>query len=409
MSEPSTGGSPLQTLALVAILAGGGYLYFGDSGGFREWVSDKFENVSWAADDAVTAPNQYSASGFTGQRQFEALSANVDYLVEPSTADDTNPFPNFARVGGELASTQSSLNAAANDGIDAAVDVVGADAISAAGGAVVRRGLSDPDRIRHGRYPNITIGAWSLDGFGPTKLANRDVRNYIAKVVRRFDVLAINQVAAIERDLIPRMVDEINRGENRYDYVMGGVTGPDERPEQLAFLFDTTTVQVDRRGSYTMDDPDDRFTYDPLVAWFRCLAPPEDTAWTFSVVNVRVDLASARSEVQWLASIARSVARDGRGEDDVVLAGLMQADDAYLLPTLGEGYEVSVRRRSTDIHDRYQTSNIVFRSGPTTEYLGRGGVFDFAQAYRLQTTEAEAITSQLPVHADFTAHEGGQL
>ena len=41
----------------------------------------------------------------------------------------------------------------------------------------------------------------------------------------------------------------------RYDYVLGKSTGPEDRPEQLAFIFDTTRVRVDRQQTYTIQDP----------------------------------------------------------------------------------------------------------------------------------------------------------
>ena len=45
----------------------------------------------------------------------------------------------------------------------------------------------------------------------------------------------------------------------------------------------------------------------------------------------------------------------------------------------------------------------------TSEYLGRSGIFDFLRIYKLTLTEAEAVTSHLPVYAEFTATEGGKL
>ena len=259
-------------------------------------------------------------------------------------------------------------------------------------------------------YRPIKIASWALDGFGPTKLASADARKYVSKIVRRYDIIALQQIASIERDLVPRLVDVINGTEHRYDYVMGSATGPRGRQEQLAFLFDTTAVLVDRTQTYTVADPSEELTYDPMVASFRAAEPPSAESWTFSIVNVRIDMAKAATEVALLPSVIGSVRRDGRGEDDVILMGLLQADDAYLLPTVGENqFQAAVRHHSTDVFSRFQTSNILIDRNSTTEYLGRGGVFDFSRNYDLNPIEAEAVTSHLPVFAEFTAHEGGEL
>ncbi|MEM9828361.1 MAG: deoxyribonuclease I, partial [Planctomycetota bacterium] len=182
-----------------------------------------------------------------------------------------------------------------------------------------------------------------------------------------------------------------------------------ERAEQLAFIFDTTQVEVDRRQARSVDRGGNEFTFAPLVACFRASQPPRDLAWTFTVVNVRVDLSRAAAEVAKLPQLMQRVAADGRGEDDVILAGLLQADDAYLGPTFGEDFWLAVRHRTTDIYDRYQTGNLVVHSPSTTEAIGRGGVFNFPLHYKLNESQAEAITSHLPLYADFAAHEGGDF
>jgi hypothetical protein len=228
-------------------------------------------------------------------------------------------------------------------------------------------------------------------------------------VIRQFDVVALQQIASVERDLVPRLVDAINQGEGRYDFVIGEPTGPTDRPEQLAFVFDATRVVVDRRQTYTVEDPDHQVTFDPLVAWFRAAQPDASQAWTFSLVNMRVDLARAPGEVALLPGMMAAIRNDGRGEDDIVLVGLFQADDAYLLPTIdGEKVRAAVRSRPTDIFGKYQTSNLLVDTATTSESVGRGGVFDYLRLYNLNLTEAETVTSHLPVFAEFTATEGGR-
>lgn len=423
MSESSTGGGLRQVLVMVTMLGGGGYWYFNQDG--LNGVSQLIGRTT-DADLLPVRRVQYDEDPFVERRQFETLDSNRDQVyVDPAagavgaagSSTRGSGLPGTALSGNSLSGNQSQPWAGDRSSqADTRTFVANPANDRSPNAPSQSRRLVANDRpetdvfpIRHGSFANITIGSWSLDGFGPTKLANVDVRRYVAKVVRRFDVMAIQQVASIERDVIPRLVDEINRGENRYDFVVGPSTGPAGRGEQLAFIYDTTTIEVDRRGSYSVSDPDNRYLYDPLVAWFRAAAPPSSQAWTFSLVNVRVDLARAAEEVQTLGTLIEAVAADGRGEDDVLVAGLLQADDAYLMPSLGPGTALAVRHRTTDIYDRYQTDNIVINTNRTTEYLGRGGVFNFAREYRLGQNEAEAITSHLPVHGVFTAHEGGEL
>ena len=272
---------------------------------------------------------------------------------------------------------------------------------------------ADENRVitrRVKRVKNLRIGSWALDGFGPSKLAAEEARQNIVRVAHQFDILALQQIRCFERDVVPRLVDAINEGDRKFEFVLGTTTGPRGQPEQLAFLFDTETVQVDRTQVYSVADPSNQMTYDPLVAWFRAVGPRRENAWTFSAVNVHINLQRASAEVALLPDIFSAVRLDGRGEDDVVMLGLFQADDRYMIPSImGDGVVASILSTSTDIFGRHQTCNVLLHTERTSEYLGRGGTIDFLRRYNLSATEAETVSSHLPVYADFTAFEGGKI
>ena len=362
MSE-SEGGNPIQVAVVVLLLVGGGWYFL------RHYEIDGLDEVSVSAKSDIKDEGTY----ITYQDAPAVLSpGNAAGASFEEPVDDVNPF---------------TITQDASQQHRAMVSVPAARTIR-----------------------NLKVASWALDGFGPTKLSNATARQNVARVIRQFDVVALQQIASIERDLVPRLVDAINHGDGTYDYVIGHPTGPEDRPEQLAFVFDTSRVLVDRRQTYTLEDPDHRMTFDPLVAWFRAAEASPTQAWTFSLVNVRIDLARAPSEVALLPEIVKAIRNDGRGEDDLVLAGLFQADDAYLVPTVdGENMQAAVRSRPTDIFGRYQTSNLLIEAATTSEYIGRGGVYDYLQTFNLNLTEAETVTSQLPVYGEFIGTEGGRF
>lgn len=272
-------------------------------------------------------------------------------------------------------------------------------------GTFVGRSDEGDANVRH-----LRIGSWALSGFGPSKLGSEHCRLNLIRMIRKYDVIALQQITARERDVMPRIVDEINEGGQTYDFVLARPTGPSERSEQLAILFNVKRVHIDRSQTYTVADPQNRMTYDPMVAWFRAAEPSPESAWTFSIVNVRINLARAAAEVALLPSVFSSVRSDGRGEDDVVMAGLFQADDSYLVPRImGNDVVAAVRSSTTDIFHQHQTCNILVDRNHTSEYIGRGGPVDFLRVFNLNVSEAEAVSSHLPVFAEFSAIEGGAL
>lgn len=244
MSE-SNGGNPIQVAVVVLLLVGGGWYFF------RHYEVDGLDEISVYPKNSIADDETY-----INYRDAPAiLGPGSSFATSSPSESNGNESP--------FSLTRTSSSRPANE--------------------------VNPAPAR--AYRNLKVASWALDGFGPTKLANSLARRNLARVIRQFDVVALQQVASIERDLVPRLVDAINEGDKRYDYVIGQSTGPANREEQLAFIFDTTRVVIDRRQTYTVEDPDNQITFDPLVAWFRAAEPPASQAWTFSLVNIRIDLA----------------------------------------------------------------------------------------------------------------------
>lgn len=268
-----------------------------------------------------------------------------------------------------------------------------------------------PNRAIDGQRPSdLVIASWALGGFGPEQLADETVMPIFASVIKNFDIIALQQVRVSQRDFLPRLAARINREGRQYEYLSSGdIAGwpNDQQEEQVVFLFDSRRAYADRTQLYQVADPDRRLTHRPLVAWFRAAQADPRRAWTFSLVNVQVELARARGEVEELPNLINAVANDGRGEDDVILAGLFQADHAYLSGTVGEKrFWVANRDRATDVEGRFQTSNLIIDRRSTSESLLRGGVTDFLRQHNLSIEHAKRVSPYLPVHAEFSPYEG---
>jgi hypothetical protein len=343
--------NPIPSIVILLMLAGGGWYFL----------------------------QHYQISGLDG------ISIRGKPAVQEGY-DDLNLQDDFVSTSSRATAVENSLGYAPPNAV-------------AAGPAAKRRGNL---QVR-----NLRIASWSLSGLDTTRLADETTRENLIRIIRQFDLVAVQQLAHREQDLLPRLVNMVNEGNHHYEYMLGDPTGPADQQERLGFLFDTARLQIDRTQSYKLADPEDHLSFDPLVAWFRALGPNVHSAWTFSLVNVRVDLARAPQEVDLLPHVISAVRFDGRGEDDVVLAGMFQADDAYLLAKVGDGdTQAAVHSTPTDIVGKHQISNLLMNTKVTSEYVGRGGVFDFLRTFNLSLDEAEAVSSQLPVYAEFTATEG---
>lgn len=175
--------------------------------------------------------------------------------------------------------------------------------------------------------PTIRIATFNMESFGESKLAKPGVVEIIASMIRQFDVVALQDINARQQDIVPRLIEKLNQGGRHFDFCIGPRVGDGVDQQQFAFVFDTQTIETDRFQLYTLSDPQGLMTYDPLVGWFRttCVEPRE--AFTFSLVNVRIDSAKGDRERALLPGLIQGVAKDGRSEDDVIIAGDFGASD----------------------------------------------------------------------------------
>src|SRR5262245_10071162 len=95
----------------------------------------------------------------------------------------------------------------------------------------------------------IKIATFNIQVFGRTKLAKPEVMRILAETIRKFDVVAIQEVRA-ETDVVRPFVDLINSTGRHYDYVVGPRLGRTNSKEQYAFIFDAQTIEVDRGSVY---------------------------------------------------------------------------------------------------------------------------------------------------------------
>ncbi len=258
----------------------------------------------------------------------------------------------------------------------------------------------------------IRIATLNIQVFGAAKLEKPHVAEYLARIVRQFDVVAVQEIRSRSQDLLPRFLEIVNATGRHYDYVISPRLPRDPRasnPEQYAFLFDQQTIEVDRSQLYTIDDPDDLLVREPFVAWFRVRGPPPEQAFTFTLVNIHTDPDIAEYEVQQLPQVYRVVLNDGRGEDDVILLGDFNRDAEHLAPLMSlPGFECAVRGVPTNTRGTASYDNLVFHRQATGEFTGRAGVWDFMREWNLTLDEALEISDHLPVWAEFSVWEGGR-
>jgi len=251
----------------------------------------------------------------------------------------------------------------------------------------------------------IKVASFNIQVFGTSKLGKPHVMDILAQVVRRFDVVAIQEIRSKDTTVLPRFVELINADGRQYDYVIGPRQGRTTSKEQYAFIFDATRIEYDRDSIRVVDDPDDLLHREPMVTSFRVRGLPPSEAFTFTLVNIHTDPDETDTELDALADVFMSVQKSG-SEDDVILLGDRNVDE-YDLGKLGRlpGITWAISGQMTNTRRTKAYDNVVFNRQGTAEYTGTCGVFDLMAEFGLSVDEALDVSDHLPVWAEFSVRE----
>lgn len=253
----------------------------------------------------------------------------------------------------------------------------------------------------------IRIAALPLSNLGPSTLGIPQMMELLVDFTRRFDIVAVQDLRAIDDSTLPTFVSMINAQRARYAYLVGPPVGRFSAPAHYAFLFDSDRLEVDMGSVYTVPVPTELLDRQPMVARFRVRSVPAAHAFTFTLVNVQVQADRLPVEADTLADVLLSVQRNGSGEDDVILLGNMgplgSLERVKQLPNV----TAAIPGPSTDVRQHVSALNLLLDAGATVEYTGRNGVLDLVSLYGLSREQALFVSPQQPIWAEFSVYEDG--
>jgi deoxyribonuclease-1-like protein len=258
-----------------------------------------------------------------------------------------------------------------------------------------------------GKRPSLRIASFNLQAFGENKAGKVAVMEILARVLRSFDVIALQDIQPQQRDVLPKLVDRINQSDRIFDYCIGPRVGTGIASMHFAFLYDAERVEMDRYQLYTVEDPSDQLEYEPLVAWFRAKQVPQEEAFTFSLVNIRINPQRVDQEIPRLPELVRTILHDGRDEDDILLAGDFSCGSRRMENLRRIGMAFALEEVVTTITGNEMLDNILFPSKGTDEFLGRAGAIDFLRQFNLSPEQAFQVSNHMPIWAEFSTLEGG--
>jgi endonuclease/exonuclease/phosphatase family metal-dependent hydrolase len=248
----------------------------------------------------------------------------------------------------------------------------------------------------------VLIASFNIQVFGESKMAKPQVVDALVRVVRNFDIVAIQEVRAKSDSIIPEFVRRVNADGSRYHFVIGPRQGRTVSKEQYTFVYDTDRIEVDTASVGIVPDPGGRLHRPPMHARFRTKVIPQERAFSFWLVDIHTDPDEVPQELEALTDVFLGMQRARPDEDDVILLGDLNAGPPQFrsfqrIPNVAwavSGVPTNTRRNKT-------YDNLVFTNTATREYLGAWGVFDLQIHFGLPLEAALEISDHNPVWAAF--------
>lgn len=254
----------------------------------------------------------------------------------------------------------------------------------------------------------IRIASYNIQVFGQSKLGKPDVMKVLTDVVRKFDIVAVQELRSSEQDVIPRFLAMINADGRNYDAIVGPRLGRTSSKEQYVFIYDKNRIAVEPNSVYTINDPSDLLHREPLVATFRAIGADQSRIpFRFTLINIHTDPDETDEELDALGEVYQLVRYSGQ-EDDVILLGDLNVSYKKL-GALGQipGITWTVSDEPTNTLRKSSYDNLVFLAADTREFTGTAAVFDTQNQFGLTLDQAMDVSDHLPVWGEFSAYEAG--
>jgi endonuclease/exonuclease/phosphatase family metal-dependent hydrolase len=265
-------------------------------------------------------------------------------------------------------------------------------------------GISDLDQLNDSE--TLRLGAFNIQIFGKSKAAKPEVMEVLGKIIRTYDVVAIQEIRDKSQTALPALVDVVNANSSApYDYVVSERLGRTSSKEQYAYIYNNQTVRM-TGTPHTYPEPGDTdpFHREPYIASFRVLGGNFDA----TLITIHTDPDEATEEINALDDVVRYAQSTYPDERDFIVMGDLNADCSYFdedsnSTMHGSGYywcinnSVDTTTKPTDCtYDR-----IILTNPAVPDFTGDGGVFRFDLEYALNVSETTAASDHYPVYAEF--------
>ena len=248
----------------------------------------------------------------------------------------------------------------------------------------------------------IRIATFNIKVFGLTKAGKAEVMSVLAGIVRKYDIVAVQEIKDRKREVPWLFLDEINDGGNDYGVLPSERTGKQEDDkdslDQYAYYYRNSTIAVLDKSVLYEDGASDYFQREPFVARFAAKAGN----FTFAMVNIHTPPVRAVEEIGALHHVVEWARERYPGEDDFIVLGDFNAGCSYASEEQLDGLEISGPDYVWIVPHSAHTNLGARPCAYDRIVMNRRGTEDYAGTWEVDRTFTEkGISDHWPVWAKF--------
>ncbi len=263
-----------------------------------------------------------------------------------------------------------------------------------------------PTSMPERQASTVLIGSFNMQRLGPSKLGNPWVMERFAAIIRRFDVIGLQEITSKDQSTLPELLRIVNAHGGNYSFTISSRVGREASGyyEQYAYVFDANRVRGGSEFCYVVQDDADMLHREPFVGRFETVA--SGLPFSFTLVNMHTDPDEIKTELDVLADVFVNVSQFEYPQDDIILLGDLNAEPSQFqklgrIPNTGpaiQGIATNTRKSRT-------IDNFVFNRQTVREFTGRAGVLDMEQMFQVSMDDAGQISDHQPIWAEFSINE----
>jgi endonuclease/exonuclease/phosphatase family metal-dependent hydrolase len=192
----------------------------------------------------------------------------------------------------------------------------------------------------------VKIATFNIQILGTTKINKPSIRKYLATVIRKFDIVAVQEIKDSSQTVPDILLEEINKTGRNYRFVISERTGkqPNDQSgqEQYAYYYNADRIEVTDEGGLFDDTADDLFQREPFTAGFGV----KGTSFTVTITSIHTRPESAVEEIEALHDVYLDVQERYPDYTHHLILGDFNASCSYATPAQLNEMEI----RGADFH-----------------------------------------------------------